>query len=652
MYIIYPIQKDTYITNKKLNGVDGRNANFGKASTLDLYKTYNENTELNSTCLFRLNEVPIVNEVIEFQNTFNQTIQLLIDVALESDDPTNGTTNIDGQYLIGIAGIVGINPIAAIVEHIKAIIDTLDLGINVYIHAATGLISFEQKTKGILGDKTLILQNDSEFQILRNFSRVEESTLLLKADLPANNEYFAYSIVQGNIKVYLELHDITTSLSKPRDYTVEALPLTKDFNEGLGRDVYALTDIDAANWLYCDYNGNTNEKIEWETAGEIGLIEGTIAADCDILTSFDDYDFKGDEKCQAYIAEGNENIVIDVTSIYEKYWLSENALPDKGLVVKFINEILWNDETYFAKRLGTKNLRNRHLRSCLKILIDDVCYNIPVEKDFYFNEDNKIFLYNKKGNKAKNIQKLEDGQIVSISTGPNNNGIGDIRLKIESVILTDAVPPVPVYGAEGWAVKQAKDIRGNDIIGTYYSDFNIDTFTNPELVTYMFENDLESLDFKFTWYWWETDEVIFTETKTLYRDTLSTDTTFKRLRASVKLYSPDLGMMNEIHKIAVTFFDLDVQYDYVKVRRELPGLDVGDVFYEVIDADTLEVLVPSTEELNATKCLKENDHYWFPFFNSDVFYGRRLQFIFKLKQQEQNNLIVNANEVFRVGNNG
>ena len=102
MYIIYPIQKDTYITNKKLNGVDGKNANFGKASTLDLYKTYNENTELNSSCLFRLNDIPVANEVIEFENTFNQTIQLLIDITLDSDNPANGTTNEAGQYLIGI----------------------------------------------------------------------------------------------------------------------------------------------------------------------------------------------------------------------------------------------------------------------------------------------------------------------------------------------------------------------------------------------------------------------------------------------------------------------------------------------------------------------------------------------------------------------
>lgn len=650
MYIIYPIQKDTYITNKKLNGVDGKNANFGKAATLDLYKTYNENTELKSTCLFRLNDVPVVNEIIEFENAFNQTIQILIDVTLNFDDPTNGT-KIGNQYVIGIANLVGINPIATIVSQIKDTLTTLEteIGIKIYVHAPTALISIEQQLKGTAGDKNLILQEDSKFQLLKDFARTEESVLLLKADLPADNEYFSYNIVSDKIKVYLELHDITTSLSKPRDYTVEALPLTKDFNEGLGRDVYSLTDIDAANWLYCDYNGNTNEKIEWETVGEIGLIEGTDPDNCDLLTYASDYNFKTEQACQSYIAEGNENIVIDVTPIYEKYWT--DAIPDKGLAVKFINDILWNDETYFAKRLGTKNLRNRHLRSCLKILIDDSSYNIPIEQDLYFNENSKIFLYNKKGNKLKNIQKLQAGQVVDISTGDNNDGIGDILLKVESVAVD--IDNNPIYSVAGWNVKQAKDIKGHDIIGTYYTgNFNINTFLNSELNIWMFENDMTSMDFNFIWYRFEDESIIYQETKTFYSDTLTTDNTFKRLRASVKLYSPDLGMMDEIHKIAVTFFDIDGQYDYVKVKKKLQGLDVGDVFYEVIDYDTNEVLIPATEEMNATKCLKEKDYYWFPFFNSDVFYGRRIQFIFKLKQQEQNNLIVNANEVFRVGNNG
>jgi hypothetical protein len=443
-----------------------------------------------------------------------------------------------------------------------------------------------------------------------------------------------------NLKIYLELHDITTSLSKPREYSVEALPLSKDFNEGLGRDVYSLSDIDTANWIYCDYNGNTNEKVSWESGGNMRLIEGTDSNFCDIITNYEDYDFK--ELCNTYIKDGNENIVIDVTPVYEKYWKQNSTLLNKGFAVKFSDITFFDDETYFAKRLGSKNIRNKHLSPCLKILIDDSSYNIAINKYFYFNENNKVFLYNKKGGTLRNIQKIQNGQIVDIDPTA-----GDLKLSISSVLTDNA--NLPLYLQNNIDCFQMNDIKNNQLKGVYYASWNILSFGEENILNYLLNHD--SMEFNFSWFNNE-GTLIYSDVQKIYKDTLTTINTFKRLRASVKLYSPDLGVMNDLHKISVTFFDIDAQYDYVKVKKALEGLDVGEVFYEVIDYDTNEILIPATYEKNATKCLKEKDYYWFPFFNSDIFYGRRLQFIFKLTQQEQNNLIVNANEVFRVGNNG
>jgi len=636
MYIIYPIQKDTYITNKLLSNIDGKNANFGKASTLDLYKTYNENNSLKSNCLIRLNNVPSQSQTISFQNYLGNNITFKFDVNVLSTAPENGGLNFDGQYIIGINDLT---TIAAILNHFKDVADSLTtLGITVYVHQS-GVILFEQNIEGSQGDKRLTLQQNSSFSIIRNFSRVEESILLLKSDLDKENEYFSYSIVQNNIKIYLELHDITTSVSKPSDFSVEVLPLAKDFNEGLGRDVYALTDVDTANWLYCNYNGNTNQKIEWETAGNIGLIEGTDSDNCDLITAYDSYNFKGTQKCDFYFENGNEDIKINVTPIYEKYWLTQDPLLNKGLAVKFTNQNLYDDETYFAKRFGSNNIRNRQLKPSLNILIDDTCYNIPVAQNFYFNQNNKMFLYNKRGGKLSNIQKIVNGNIQNIDP------ITDLKLNITSLKI---INNNPIYSASDIACNKMIDIKGNDIVGTYYANLQINSLNNPLILNELLLKDY--VEFKFDWL--VNGSIIYSTTQKVYKDSLTTVDTFKRLRASVKLYSPDLGVLNEIHKISVTFFDLDAQYDFVKVKKSLEGLDVGDVFYEVIDYDTNEILIPMTEELNATKCLKENDYYWFPFFNSDVFYGRRIQFIFKLKQQAQNNLIVNTNEVFRVGNNG
>ena len=43
MYLILTASKDTYVTNRKLNVNDGRYANVGKASSLDLFKLQSEN---------------------------------------------------------------------------------------------------------------------------------------------------------------------------------------------------------------------------------------------------------------------------------------------------------------------------------------------------------------------------------------------------------------------------------------------------------------------------------------------------------------------------------------------------------------------------------------------------------------------------------
>lgn len=635
MYIIYPIEKDTYITNKFLK-VDGKNANFGKSSTLDLYKTYNENTELKSSCLLNLNKIPVSNIEISFQNTLSNEINILIDITIASDDISNGQVNIDGKYVIGISDLINIEDI---LNHIKTTLNDLSLGCTVYTHK-NGSLLIEQDVKGVIGDKILtLIDNDENFTILRNFSRVEESVILLKSDLTSDNEYFSYSVVQNYIKIYLELHDITTSLSKPKDYGIEVLPLTKDFNEGLGRDVYSLTDIDTANWIYCNYNGNTNEKIEWETAGEIGLIEGNNINTCDLLTYYDTYNFKTEHSCQFYFENGNEDAYIDVTPIYEKYWQENSTLINKGFAIKFVDQNLFDNETYFAKRFGSKNVRNGSIKPCLKILIDDESYNIPINNNFYFNEENKIFLYNKKGGKLRNIQKIDNGQIVDIDPST------DLTLNITSL---KTINNNPIYTESLINCFQMTDIKGADLKGIYAATWQINSLDQINILNELLINDF--VEFKFDWY--NGDNLIHSINKKVYKDNLTTENKFKRLRAAVKLYSPDLGVLNEIHKISVTFFDLDAQYDFVKVKKSLEGLDVGDIFYEVIDYDTNEILIPATEEMNATRCLKENDYYWFPFFNSDIFYGRRIQFIFKLKQQEQNNLIVNTNEVFRVGNNG
>jgi hypothetical protein len=629
MYIVYPCKKDTYITNRMYLNTDGKYANFGRSSTIDLYKIYNENSKIKQQAIFKILSKPTDGLEINFKNFSNITYILRFDHSIL---PENSGL-IDGKIVIGLNGL---DSIEEITNKIKDVINTPYKGIICEIHSDTGLISLTQDKSDFIEIVNLNIPISNTIKLIQDFSRVEYSIGLIKFDLEKINEYFNYEKVKDYISIKLHMKDVTSGISKPKDYSLEVLPLTKEFNEGLGRDVYNLQDIDTANFILANYNGQTNQKYYWETSGSIGLIEksGSIQ-NTDVVTHWNGTDFK---LCnQSFIA--SEDLEIDITNIYKSFWKQNDSLIDYGLAVQFSSQSLYDDETYFAKRFASSNVRNRILKPSLNIMIDDSSYYVSSDINFYFDQSNNSLLYNKTGGKLTNIKKLNNGQIVDVEDG-------DLSLVITSIDLISGSNN-PVF-EDQFSVSQLTDIKNIQNIGVYKSSWAINSLDNEEILNLLLTK--EYLEFNFEWQ--KENTTIFSETKKVYRNTYQTTNTFKRLRSNVKLFAHDLSLLNSIYKMSVIFYDLDAQHDFVKTPYGLEGLDVGDVFYELIDYDSREILIPLTKLQNATKCIKEKDYYWFPFFNSELFYGRRIQFVFKLDQQEQNNLTVSSNEIFRVGHNG
>ena len=629
MYIVYPCKKDTYITNRMYLNTDGKYANFGRSSTIDLYKIYNENSKIKQQAIFKIISRPTDQLTFSFLNFSNVTYTFKFDHSINIAD--SGLSN--GVIIIGLNNVSNIETIS---NKIKDLINTPYKGIVCEVHANTGLISLTQDKSGFIGNVNLNIPIDNTIKLIQDFSRVEYSVGLIKFDLEKINEYFNYERVKDYISIKLHMKDVTSGISKPKDYTLEVLPLAKEFNEGLGRDIYNLQDIDTANFILANYDGQTNQKFYWETSGSIGLIEksGSIQ-NTDLVTHWNETNFK----LYQQTFNASEDLEIDITNIYKSFWKQNDALTDHGLVVQFSSQSLYDDETYFAKRFASSNTRNRILKPALNIMIDDSSYYVSSNVNFYFDQSNNSLLYNKTGGKLTNIKKLNNGQIVDVEDN-------DLSLIITSIDLISGSNN-PVF-EDQFSVSQLTDIKDNQNIGVYKSSWTINSLDNEELLNLLLTK--EYLEFNFEWQ--KENTTIFSETKKVYRNTYQTTNTFKRLRSNVKLFAHDLSLLNSIYKMSVIFYDLDAQHDFVKTPYGLEGLDVGDVFYELIDYDTREILIPLTKLQNATKCIKEKDYYWFPFFNSELFYGRRIQFVFKLDQQEQNNLTVSSNEIFRVGHNG
>lgn len=648
MYIIYPCKKDTYITNRSYLNTDGKYANFGRSSTIDLYKIYNENSQTKQQAILKLLDVPNDQSEFKFKNYLDVEYIFKFDTNVLPEDSGQ---NINNRIIIGIKDLT---TISEIVDIVKNTINTPYKSIIAETHSS-GLIGITQDKSGYIAETHIeinISAIETNLELIQDFCRIEQSIGLLYFDIEKNNEYFNYEVVKNNsIQINLSLKDISSGVSKPREYDLLVLPLTKEFNEGLGRDVYNLKDIDSANYILSNYNGQTNQKHYWETSGSLGLIQksGSIE-NTDLLTHWNNYNFLN---CQQNFLE-SEHLNIDITNIYDSFWTDINPITNQGLAVLFSSQSLYDDETYFAKRFASSHVRNLSLRPSLNILIDDESYYINQNVDFYFNIENSSMLYNKIGNKLTNIKKLgNNDELIDVEDSDLTLTITSINTYMSDPGDPDAIPPIdptylPVYQDE-FSVYQLKDIKNNQIKGNYYSKWTINSLINQELLNLLETNS--SLEFKFEWKLLG-NILIHSENKKVYNTTKETSNTFKRLRSSLKLYSPDLSIVDNVHKFAVTFFDIDAQHDAVKTPFSLVGLDIGDVFYEVIDYDTREILIPLTKTKNATKCLKEKDYYWFPYFNSALFKGRRIQFIFKSEQFEFNNLSVIANEIFKVGNNG
>lgn len=652
MYIIYPCKKDTYITNRSYLNTDGKYSNFGRSSTIDLYKIYNENSQIKQQAILKLTNIPVNGSEFKFKNHLDIEYIFKFDNTVDSEDSGQIVNN---RIIIGIKDI---NQISTIVDLIKSTINSPYKNIIVDTHSVSGLIGITldklnfTKTVNIELNSNAIQTN---LQLIQDFSRIEYSIGLLQFDLEEENEYFSFDVVKNHIQMNLSLKDINSGVSKPKDYDLVVLPLCKSFNEGLGRDVYNLKDIDSANFILSNYDGQNNQKYYWETSGSLGLIKkANSVSNADLLTSWQGYNFLN---CKQNFLE-SENLDIDITNIYNSFWHATNPIINNGMAIVFDDLSLYDDETYFAKRFASSHVRNKFLKPTLNILIDDESYYVNQNQDFYFNIENSSMLYNKIGNTYSNIKKVgNNNSIIDIEDGDMTLTITSINTYVSNPGNPNANPPVPptltpVYQDE-FDVYQLKDIKNNKIKGNYYSKWTINSLLNDDITELLETNS--SLEFKFEWYSQNglgQTILVNSENKKIYKSIINSTNTFKRLRSSVKLYSPDLSITDVVHKLTVTFYDIDAQHDAVKTPFQLEGLDVGNVFYEVIDYDTREILIPLTKTKNATRCIKEKDYYWFPFFNSSIFYGRRIQFIFKVDQFEFNNLSINANEIFKVGNNG
>tara|TARA_B000000557_G_scaffold182238_1_gene148898 strand:- start:100 stop:1950 length:1851 start_codon:yes stop_codon:yes gene_type:complete len=596
MIIILEPQKDSYVTNLKTKNNDASLANTGNAATLDLFKLYNENENAYSWTLLEF--IGALDDDSEFKLTDvdGNVVTFIIKTDVNTFD---GSVNEDNKVVIGVLDTNGndnqAERFAAVINNVTTFDNSLTLNIDAYNNLENQLV-LKQKKSGENGDTLIELPPNMSCKTPENkFSRIDYSNLLIKFDLESfKNKWNIGNELPGafeNLSAELILKDVTTGISKPKEYELELYKLNKNFIEGTGKDTIYFSDSDKCNF----YSLSNND--DWEISE---------------FVSNSDAESIGSKISSIDLSVGNEDLVFNITNYIQEEIIKDD-ISDMGFLVKFSDDYIFNNLSYFVKRLGSRHLINKQFIPQLRVKINDSSYNIPTNsfnKLRYLNSDEDFYLF-----------KNSNGQLQSIDA-PNGFSL---KLKISSFdrsqtfVTKDANLTVENFLGEVLLGVKKVSLDSTDL--SRYAE---------EIIPFVKNNALSTI---ITWFWEDdTNEEnvlsVFEEKANFLVSESSNDTKYENLITAIKITENDLVASDNICAIEVYFVDTKKEFNSVKVPYELPSENIGEVKYQLYDVETENIMLDYEE---ATNMFYDGEKYKFNLFLPRQFKNKRINFKFKYK---------------------
>ena len=423
----------------------------------------------------------------------------------------------------------------------------------------------------------------------------------------------------NNLKAEVVLYDVSTGQTKPRNYTLSAYNLTKDFEEGIGKDTIHFSDIDeVANFTNLNSNATNNT---WKIPGYVSSIDDTAILDYPINES------AVTPTCS--IIRGDEDAVFDITD-YFKNQIITSPPNNKGILVTF-NDTNKNDQkTYFVKRFGSRHLLNKSLVPILRISIPDWSFTIPKKSQFakrYLNSAETFYLFN------RNNSLVSFEEPAAAST---------LKFRIisedKTTVYVDNKSTIDVKNFKGTTITGIKKANiTKDDLDRWNSTIS-SNIKNQKLIAYA------------RWYWDEnasTNEHIIKDEKLTFNLMESTsDQTYSNLVSRVKFENTSLTGNNTINEGHVYFLDTRASLEVVKVPFDILSENLGEVKYQLVNIDNKKVLYDYSD---STKLFYDGEKYVFNFCLPEIYKQFRVKFNFKVSSQiNDSEYIINNKEIFRI----
>lgn len=458
----------------------------------------------------------------------------------------------------------------------------------------------------------------------------ELSRALIKfdlADLYADYAAGKFDIANPSFNCTLKLFDVYGGQPTPDNFTLKLYPLSRSFQEGVGRDVVFFQDSDASNFITSSFDGSTASTWFLSGANAKGVL-GSPSIDV-ISTANLGAGIVSLAVSQSFVV-GNENLNLDVTRIVSA--TLAGLIPDKGFRISF-NE---TDEdalaTKFVKRFGSSNASDPYIRPQLIMRYNDTVNSH--ESNFLFDVTGTLVLYNYVRGELRNF--------VSGSANTALTGQNSMLVKLTTPVSTSN----GFIQYETHLTASQHRIGSSNVTGIYSSTFALSS-NDPYFHTKLQQSG--SITFQQVWTSIDRKVPYFSGSLAVYPNFGTTGpATPKRYNINITNMAEEY-VITDIARMRLFIFDYSSpMFKLVKLPVETPSVVLESVFYSVRDAITNTVLIPFDRTYASTKLSSDSEGMYFDVWMSSLLDGRAYVVDIMLLEGSKETIYRNVGPTFRV----
>ena len=214
----------------------------------------------------------------------------------------------------------------------------------------------------------------------------ELSRLLVHYDLQPLRDLVADGKIDtsnSSFNCKLKLFDVYGGQPSPSNFTVNVHPLSRSFDEGLGRDIVYYADHDTCNFL-------TGSRAQGAWLGAGCSLSGGLPGSVDYVTASTSIAGGISLKGTQLFVTGEEDLEVDVTTIVSA--TLAGLLPDCGFRIALDDVLELDNRSYFVKRFAARSAFNEEKHPRLIVKYDDSIQDDSLS--LYLDSPSTLVLYN------------------------------------------------------------------------------------------------------------------------------------------------------------------------------------------------------------------------------------------------------------------